>query len=107
MAFKPMRSYLKNKLSDSEELTKIQNKLFKFLDQNKDVDHYLDDYCRKRWWVGILFGVLLSILFLEFVFVALMIIDPGIINHWVSQFAVNHTATAPVVQQPIHNPWVR
>ena len=61
--FKPMRSYLKNKLEDSTELTKIQWKLHKFLELNPDVDHYLCDDMNRKTTIGTLLGFLIVFMF--------------------------------------------
>ena len=66
--FKSMKMYLKNKLTDSEELMKIQGKLHKFLGLNPEVDQYLVAETNRKtaaWLIiGFIFGFLLAFLVL-------------------------------------------
>jgi len=58
--------YLKNKLTDSEELTKIQGKLHKFLGLNPEVDQYLVAESNRKTAafliIGFIFGFVLAFL---------------------------------------------
>ena len=106
--FKPMRSYLKNKLTDADELTKIRNKLFQFLDKNPDVDHYLDNYSRTRWWVGVVMGILLTFIFIEIIVIALMVLDPAMFAQWLNHdWFTTVNATSPNLPHNIHYPLQR
>ena len=70
--FKSLKMKLKNKLTDSEELTKIQNKLHSFYNQNPDVDHYVSDGISRKITIGMLLGFLIGFGFAIFIFVILL-----------------------------------
>jgi len=67
--FKSLKMNLKNKLTDSEELTKIQNKLHSFYEQNPEVDHYVSDGISRKITIGMLLGFFIGFAFALFVFV--------------------------------------
>ena len=72
--FDTMRGSLKGEIEEDSISMKVKGKMHSFLDQNPDVDHYLSDTIyskiRSRFWVGIVFGILIS--FVIFLLVSLV-----------------------------------
>lgn len=72
--FESMKMFLKGKIEESNEMTRIRDKLYKFLTYNPDVDHYLCEIRREErnrssvfgmyagFLIGLGFGLLLLLI---------------------------------------------
>jgi hypothetical protein len=77
--FKTIRGKLVGDIADEQISIDVKTKLQTFLQQNPDVDHYIDDTTTSRYrtnfWLGIFFGVVVGI------FVATLVIMTAM-NVW-------------------------
>lgn len=56
--WRSMRGDVLGKIISNIPQTNAEGKLFRILEQNPDLDHYLCDHERMRYWVGVTLGIM-------------------------------------------------